>query len=1056
MTHRVQGHLRLSLLLFTLLAIGACSSQKAGPADRRILATVSGLRGVGLVLQTNGANDVTVSANDGTIMADRTLVLAYISSGASYDVTIKEQPQKPSQSCVVTNGSGTVGASDVSNISIACTGGAYDIIASVSGPVGQGLALQETLHGSAPVTVTEDGEVTVVSQMMDGSFYNVVVSSQPANQSCTVSSASGQLAGANATVAVTCTDLICSTTGQCAPRYTVGITGPSGTAVLGAGEQKITVTVVRATKDVKNATAVVLSADGKALSGAPIVTSLSDTVDTYAWVYTPPSGVEEDVTFTATATGPGADASTTISVNAPDLKLAVDTKPPSIAVIPDNGGSFAGGTDMTFQVKIADAHPPTEQLSAMVGTTGVALTYQASDAGVSVYRGVLTRAAMQAAGLGCSVSVTVTARDTAGNFSTSSPAQMSFACAGSTVCSPEETYTCQPKYTVTIVSPVANTLFSTTTQQTVTFNVKRGTAAVSVPQVDLTAVYSTGTVDLAARSAQSTTGLNSTYSWTYSPPNGIEGDVTLAATVVGSSPAASSSVKISIDNAAPSVLVGGLTNPARYLRTDTIRFSVRVSDNHLSSPAASLTATLSAVGGGGGGAVLMTTTLQNPSSDSAGYVYSGAFDLSQQPTFNYYEQQFAISVTASDAYGHSATKSDTQLKISRLRWSTVVNQGDVTSPAVLKDGDLVVGRTVASSSPSVAKLSRSTGVVTFATAKDLVSSVTSPPAVGSTGVFVSTGTGLCWTDTNLATSACCPNAFAATPAITMKNSKEVAVAEDSGGRLEQITVSPSFKCTVATAGNGGSPDLSPVFSGTSMYFSDGYQVKSAPQSDDNGIATWGTAIYHSVTGALAVDGSAIWAVAIGDGGAMAKLDLGNGTYLKSFFPLNVGTQSVYWAYPAGGWPVLAGLNDVLIGRTPNSGGSGMVLARLGGGYTGSWATSPLDGASAYSDSVGPLVLRTSGNNQTFLVPTSNGSLYQLDQAGNTVWSWVLATASLHDANIAADINDSSRKFSTAYFGSASGTVYAVIVDGVLDATAPWPKVRHDPQNTGNTTTTIVP
>jgi hypothetical protein len=83
-------------------------------------------------------------------------------------------------------------------------------------------------------------------------------------------------------------------------------------------------------------------------------------------------------------------------------------------------------------------------------------------------------------------------------------------------------------------------------------------------------------------------------------------------------------------------------------------------------------------------------------------------------------------------------------------------------------------------------------------------------------------------------------------------------------------------------------------------------------------------------------------------------------------------------------------------------------------------------------------------------------LYQLDQSGNVVWSWVLAAASLHEGNISADINDSSRKFSTAYFESSVGTVYAVSVDGVLDMSAPWPKVRYDPQSTGNAFTTIVP
>ena len=51
MNHRAQAPLLISLLLLTMLALGACSSQKSGSADRRISATISGLLGSGLVIQ---------------------------------------------------------------------------------------------------------------------------------------------------------------------------------------------------------------------------------------------------------------------------------------------------------------------------------------------------------------------------------------------------------------------------------------------------------------------------------------------------------------------------------------------------------------------------------------------------------------------------------------------------------------------------------------------------------------------------------------------------------------------------------------------------------------------------------------------------------------------------------------------------------------------------------------------------------------------------------------------------------------------------------------------
>ena len=39
------------------------------------------------------------------------------------------------------------------------------------------------------------------------------------------------------------------------------------------------------------------------------------------------------------------------------------------------------------------------------------------------------------------------------------------------------------------------------------------------------------------------------------------------------------------------------------------------------------------------------------------------------------------------------------------------------------------------------------------------------------------------------------------------------------------------------------------------------------------------------------------------------------------------------------------------------------------------------------------------------------------------------------------------EMSTVYFGASDGVLHAVIVDGKLDGSAPWPKAFHDPQNT---------
>ena len=77
--------------------------------------TVSGLAGSGLVLQDNGADSLTITGNGTFSFATP------IAGNATYDVTILTQPTSPSQTCVVTNGSGTVGAANVTTVTVTCT-----------------------------------------------------------------------------------------------------------------------------------------------------------------------------------------------------------------------------------------------------------------------------------------------------------------------------------------------------------------------------------------------------------------------------------------------------------------------------------------------------------------------------------------------------------------------------------------------------------------------------------------------------------------------------------------------------------------------------------------------------------------------------------------------------------------------------------------------------------------------------------------------------------------------------------------------------------------------
>jgi hypothetical protein len=116
------------------------------------------------------------------------------------------QPTTPNQTCVVTNGSGTVTGANVTNVTVACTTNTYTIGGTVTGlAAGNSVVLRN--NGGNDLTVGANGSFTFSTPVTDGGAYAVTVFTQPATppQTCNVTSGSGTLAGANVTsVVVTC------------------------------------------------------------------------------------------------------------------------------------------------------------------------------------------------------------------------------------------------------------------------------------------------------------------------------------------------------------------------------------------------------------------------------------------------------------------------------------------------------------------------------------------------------------------------------------------------------------------------------------------------------------------------------------------------------------------------------------------------------------------------------------------------------------------------------------------------------------------------------------
>ena len=161
--------------------------------------TVSGLAGTGLVLKNNGGNDLSISGN-----GDFTFATA-IADGSPYAVTVATQPTGLSQTCTVTNGSGTLAGANVTNVAVNCATNSFSIGGTVSGLVGTGLVLQN--NGGNNRAISANGAFSFSALVADGANYAVTVLTQPStpSQTCTVTSGTGTVAGASITnVAVTC------------------------------------------------------------------------------------------------------------------------------------------------------------------------------------------------------------------------------------------------------------------------------------------------------------------------------------------------------------------------------------------------------------------------------------------------------------------------------------------------------------------------------------------------------------------------------------------------------------------------------------------------------------------------------------------------------------------------------------------------------------------------------------------------------------------------------------------------------------------------------------
>ena len=183
---------------------------------------ISGLTGTVVLRPFTYGDDQGFSANGAFTFAEQT------AGGNLYAVSVVTQPD--GQTCVVTQGAGTMPNANVTNVVVTCTNNppppvTYTIGGNVTGLTGGTMQLDLQYPGGMGTTipVTANGPFNFdPDKVAAGNTYSVTVSTQPAGQNCSVTNGAGT-ANANVTnVAVNC---VAATT-----TYTIGgtITGLTG------------------------------------------------------------------------------------------------------------------------------------------------------------------------------------------------------------------------------------------------------------------------------------------------------------------------------------------------------------------------------------------------------------------------------------------------------------------------------------------------------------------------------------------------------------------------------------------------------------------------------------------------------------------------------------------------------------------------------------------------------------------------------------------------------------------------------------------------------------
>jgi hypothetical protein len=139
------------------------------------------------------------NAQSATLLANGNYTVAQVPGGTSFVLSVQTQPV--GQTCVVTNGSGTVSA-NINTTRVDCSDNRYTVGGSISNNLGV-VSLRNSSNGDV-FTTNGQGPFSFAQTLLHGSAYSVIVDATSNGQNCTVINASGTATASVSNLQVSC------------------------------------------------------------------------------------------------------------------------------------------------------------------------------------------------------------------------------------------------------------------------------------------------------------------------------------------------------------------------------------------------------------------------------------------------------------------------------------------------------------------------------------------------------------------------------------------------------------------------------------------------------------------------------------------------------------------------------------------------------------------------------------------------------------------------------------------------------------------------------------